>query len=205
MLSRLGPLGLRHGFGLANDREDFFHDSHVARLMKTAQHLQVRSARRPPAGDLDHDVVAHHGADGAVLFARPLISPLDKPFERHEGERIEPAGAFELPEPLTAGRPIHLRILEANELLICPVSSFAVREAALQLGAYPRQIHYVVSRVLELLFGQRAPQPIGQRLTLRDLTTGHLIHQANEIERIAVSEEAGGDLHVKHVARRQTA
>ena len=89
------------------------------------------------------------------------------------------------------------------QLIEHPIHTAQLTQTAHHLGIGDDQVLNVIDRVLNLLVGQRAARPVGQRLGLGQRNTTECLHERAIRNLLALAQKSGGDLRVKNRTRQR--
>ena len=92
-------------------------------------------------------------------------------------------------------------VSQRAQLVEHPVHAAQLAQAAHHLGIGDDQILDVIDRVLNLLIGQRATRPVGQRLGLGQRDAAKRLHERAVGNLLTLAQKGGGHLRVKNRTR----
>ena len=92
-------------------------------------------------------------------------------------------------------------VSQRAQLVEHPVHTAQLAQAAHHLGIGDDQVLDVIDRVLDLLIGQRAARPVGQRLGLGQRYAAERLNKRAIRNLLALAQKGGGDLRIENRSR----
>ena len=176
---------------------------HVAlpQLIGTANATELLNAHGIALNECKQRVIGHDPLARDVTALGAILAPggeLARDAQLVTAARID---AFDLTERLVAIGAIVRLISQRAQLVEYPVHAAQLAQAAHHLGIGDDQVLDVIDRVLNLLIGQRATRPVGQRLGLGQRDAAKRLHERAVGNLLALTQKGGGHLRIKNRTR----
>ena len=178
---------------------------HVAlpQLVGTADAAELLNAHGIALDERQQRIVGHDPLARDVAALGAILAPSGKLASNAQLMAAAGVDALDLTECLvTIGAVVRL-VGQRTQLVEHPVHTAQLAQAAHHLGIGDDQILDVIDCVLDLLIGQRAARPVGQRLGLGQRNTAKCLHERAVGNLLALAQKGGGDLRVKNRTRQR--
>ena len=178
---------------------------HVAlpQLIGTADATELLNAHGIALDERQQRIVGHDPLARDVAPLGTVLAPggeLARDPQLVTAARID---AFDLAERLVAIGTVVRLVGQRTQLVEHPIHTAQLAQAAHHLGIGNDQILDVIDCVLDLLIGQRAARPVGQRLGLGQRNAAKCLHERAVGNLLALAQKGGGDLRVKNRTRQR--
>ena len=173
---------------------------HVAlpQLIGTTDAAELLNAHRIALNERQQRVVGHDPLARDVAALGAVLAPggeLARDTQLVTAARVD---AFDLAERLVAIGAIVRFVSQRAQLVEHPVHPAQLAQATHHLGIGDNQVLDVINRVLNLLIGQRATRPVGQRLGLGQRDAAKRLNKRAIRNLLALAQKGGGNLRIEN-------